>query len=66
MYQDIGAFDMVYDDFKEMCRAAWSEKFNYVCFDMTKNKNEGKHRMFKENKNTYIECTCETEAYKIF
>ena len=36
MYQAIGAFDMIYDEFKEMCRVAWSEKFTYVCIDMTK------------------------------
>ena len=36
MYHDIGAFDMIYDEFKEMCRFAWSEKFNYLCIDMTK------------------------------
>ena len=30
MYHGIGAFDMIYDEFKEMCRPAWSEKFNYV------------------------------------
>ena len=28
MYYDFGAFDMIYDEFKEMCRVAWSEKFN--------------------------------------
>ena len=43
MYYDIGAFDMIYDEFKERCRVAWSEKFNYLCIDMTKNKNEGKN-----------------------
>ena len=36
MYYDIGAFDMIYDEFKEMCRVAWSENFNYLCIDMTK------------------------------
>ena len=30
MCQDIGAFDMIYDEFKEMCRVAWGEKFNYL------------------------------------
>ena len=63
MYYDIGAFDMVYDEFKEMCRVAWSEKINYLCIDKTKNKNEIKYRIFNENKNTYIECVCETEAF---
>ena len=52
MYQDIGAFDKKYDELKEMCRVAWSEKYNYLCIDMTKNKNEGKYRIFNENKNT--------------
>ena len=63
MYHDIGPFDMIYDEFKEMCRVAWIEKFNYLCIDMTKNKNEGKYRIFNESKNTYIECVCETEAF---
>ena len=36
MYQDTGPFDMKYDGFKEMCRVAWGEKFNYLCIDMTK------------------------------
>ena len=63
MYQEIGAFDLLYDEFKELCRVAWSEKFNYLCIDIAENKNEGKYRTFNENKNTYIECVCETEAF---
>ena len=63
MFYDSGAFDMVYDEFKEMCRVAWSEKFNYLFTDMTKTKNEVKYRIFKESKNTYIECLCETEPF---
>ena len=26
------------DEFKELCRKAWSEKFNNLCIDKTKNK----------------------------
>ena len=52
MYQDIGAFDMIYDNFKEMCRIPWGEKFNYLCIDMTKNKNGGNYLIFNESKNT--------------
>ena len=63
MYHDIGAFDMIYDEFKEMCRVAWSEKFNYLCIDMTKNKNEGKYRIFNESKTIYIDCIPETEPF---
>ena len=36
MYYDIVAYDMKYDEIKEMCHKAWSERFNYVCIDMTK------------------------------
>ena len=63
MYYDIGAYDMKYDEFKEMCHKAWDEKYNYLCIDMTKNKNEGKYRIFNESKATYTECICETEAF---
>ena len=63
MYYDIGAYDMKYDEFKEICLKAWDEKYNYICIDMTKNKNEGKYRIFNENKTTYIECECETEPF---
>ena len=63
MYYDIGAYDMNYDEFKQMCHKAWDERFNYLCIDMTKNKNEGKYRIYNESKHTYIECICETEAF---
>ena len=63
MYYDIGAYDIQYDEFKEMCHKPWDEKFNYLCIDMTKNKNDGKCLIFNESKNTYIECICETEAF---
>ena len=63
MYYDIRAYDMKYDEFKAMCHKAWDERYNYLCIDMTKNKNEGKYRIFNESKTTYIECVCETEAF---
>ena len=53
MYYDSGAFDMIYDEFMELCQVAWGEKFNYLCIDMTKNKNGGKYRIFKESKAIY-------------
>ena len=63
IYYDIGAYDMKYNDIKEMCHRAWSEKINYLRIDMTKNKNEGKYRIFNENKNTYPECLPESEPF---
>ena len=46
-----------------MCHKAWSERFNYLCIDMTENKNEGKYRIFSESKNTHIECIPETGPF---
>ena len=63
MYYDIGAYEVKYDEYKEMCHKAWSEKFNYYCIDMTKNKNEGKYRNFNERKTTYINCVCESDLF---
>ena len=54
---------MNYDECKEMCRVAWGEKFNYLCIDMTKKKNEGKYRIFIESKTTYFDCIPETEPF---
>ena len=59
MYYDIGAYDMKYDEYKEMCHKVWDEKFNYLCIDMIK-KNEGKYRIFNESKPTCIDCIPET------
>ena len=63
MYYDIGAFDMKYDEFKDLRHKAWSERFNYLCFDMTKNKNEGKYRILNESKITYIQCIPKSETF---
>ena len=38
MYYDIGAYDMKYDELKEMCHKTWSEKFNYLCIIWLKTK----------------------------
>ena len=62
MYRDIGAYDMVYSEFQEMCRKAWSKRVNYLCIHMTKIKNDGKNRIFNESKIPYIERVCENEA----
>ena len=63
MYYDIGAYDMKYDEYKEMCYFAWSEKFNYLCIDMGK-KNEGNYRVFNESKTTYFDCIPESEPFQ--
>ena len=56
---------MKYDEFKEMCHNARSERFNYLCIDMPKKRNEGKSRIFNESKTTYYECIPETEPFRL-
>ena len=63
MYYDIGAYGMKYDEFKEMCQKAWSEKFIYLCIDVTKNRDNGKYRIFNESKTTYSDCIPETNPF---
>ena len=63
MYDDIGAYDMKNDEFKEMCHKPSSERFNYLCIDMTKNKDNGKYRIFIESNTTYIDCIPESESF---
>ena len=63
MYYDFGAYDINYDEFKQMCHKARVERFIYLCIDMTKNKNEGKYRILNESKTTYFECIPESEPF---
>ena len=36
MYYVIEAYDMLYSDVREKVLKAWSEKFIYLCFDLTR------------------------------
>ena len=50
------------DEFKDLRRKAWSEIFNYLCFDMARKKIKDKFCIFKENKKN-IECIPESETF---
>ena len=63
MFKGIGGYDMADCELKKKCRNAWSEKFKYLCFDMTENKIEGKYQTFNGSNNTYNECIPESEAF---
>ena len=63
MYKDIGVYDKKNIELKKMCRKAWIENFNYLCFDMARNKKEGKNRICKENNNTYFGRIPESEPF---
>ena len=55
---------MNYDEFKEICRKSCEHHYNYLCFDRTKKKEQGRYCIFSENKNTYIEYIPETELFQ--
>ena len=63
MSYDIGAYDMLYSEIREICKETWGEKFNYLCIEMTKNRNERKYRIFNESKDKYIESIPESESF---
>ena len=54
---------MLYSEFEELCRKTWSEKSNYMFTDMTRNRIDGKYRIFKENKNTFSDFVSKIEAF---
>ena len=47
-----------------MCHKSRCERFKYLCIDVTKNKKEGKYRIFDESKNRHVECIAETETFE--
>ena len=63
MYYDIGAYDMNFDEFNDLCHKARDERYNYLCIDMTKNRDNGKYRIFNESRTTYIDNIPETEPF---
>ena len=48
IYRDIAGFDMYYDEFKELCREAWKEKYYYLEIIMLEDKNESKYKICNE------------------
>ena len=41
--RDIASFDMSYDEFKNLCREAWNEKYNYLLKNRLEDKNGKKN-----------------------
>ena len=64
MYYDIGAYVMKYVEFKVMCHKAWSERFNYLCIDMTKKKNQGKYRILMKTKPHTLNALAKLKLFK--
>ena len=61
--RDVAGYDMTYDENKEFCRKSREEKYNYLCINRSKKKEQRKYCMCNESKNTSIKCTPETKPF---
>ena len=57
---------MKYDEFKQLCKKSWENESVYFCVDRTKKTDQGRHRICKESKKTYTECTPEANSFHVF
>ena len=53
IYTDIPGFDMSYDEFKELCREAWRERYNYLLINRLEDKNGKKYMICNESNSEY-------------
>ena len=63
IYRDVAGYDMNYDEFKDLCRKSWEEDYNYLCFDRSKKRDQGRYCICNESKKTYIEATPQTKPF---
>ena len=54
MYRDDGVYDMEYREIKYLRREAWSEKYNYLYFDMTRDTKNKVNIVFAMKTKTHI------------
>ena len=63
IFRDVAGYDMNCDEFKELCRKSWGDDYNYLCFDRSKKRDQGKYCICNESKNTYLEAIPETKPF---
>ena len=63
IYRDVGGYDMIYDEFKELCRKSWEDEYNYLCIDRSEKRDQGRYCICNESKNTYTECIPEKKPF---
>ena len=54
---------MSYDEFKDLCRKSWEEEHNYLGFNKSRKRDQGRCCACNESKNTYTDCTFETKTF---
>ena len=63
LFHDIAGLDMNLDEWKQLCRKAWENDFDYLQIDRIAKIGNGRYTIRNCNKNNYIECTPETKPF---
>ena len=63
LFLDIAGLDMNLEEWKELRRKTWENDYDYLKIDGFAKIGEGRYTIRNCNKNTYMECTPETERF---
>ena len=66
LFHDIAGLDMTLEEWKQFCRKAWENDYDYLQIDRFAKKGEGRYTITNCNKKTFIEATPETEPFYFF
>ena len=63
IYRDIAGFDMSYEEFKELCREAWKEKYNYLLINRLEDKHGSRYKLCNESNPEYKTFNPQTDPF---
>ena len=63
IYRDIAGFDMSYDEFKNLCREAWRQKYNCLLLNRLEDKNKNKYKLCNESNPEFKVFNPQTEPF---
>ena len=63
LFHDIAGLDMNLEEWKELCRKAWENDYDYLQIDRFAKIGQGRYTIRNCNKTTYVECTPQTNPF---
>ena len=63
LFHDIGGLDMNLEEWKQLCRKAWENDYDYLQTDRFVKIGNGRYTIRKCNKTTYTDCTPGTKPF---
>ena len=63
LFHDIAGLDMNLEEWKQLCRKAWENDYDYLQIDRFAKIEEGRYTIRNCNKTTYTECKPETKPF---